>query len=1092
MPNESMTIEIVGDATTMQEGVGTSTPENVVIGPDNNYYQLPSGATPQHLGDFLKRMGGFAQAATENAVAAATPSPETRQTFEDVGKAVLDPVFYGYLLEEGKKWGSEPENALGAAALATNSIWPVGDILGGAADAVTYYKHPEERNWLNFGLTGFGLLPFIPPMFGIIRHEKGPMGGVVLPGGFERKVNDWIGYSPKSEMFSEEMDPITGAPELPSAPTYFEHVIKSTRGEDVDQSVLDKVKEWSHSAYKKYLYERLGTAKDEIREFIDSGKGEQLTSALNIGTENLLTRSAAAAASELKLSKTSSVGIYNTNKDEYLERILEEKVAKTTKGKIYEEAADAAFSAKSGRVTGPKLDENLVKAERRMGAREGVVYDESIEAEVKRKTQKNLARMIFGDNRPLNTRQKEFLDKYYKTATFWSDTETVWRPGRYATMRGDNRIDVYGIHSEEVPYYVGAKIAEGLYWAVKDGTVKSNQLNKLSVAQALEVSNAALEKRLLKKFESADLIKKNVLEHNKKIGTIKTYPPVKDSPTGTGWYKYTKGMSQEDVRTGLSVDTQGAVRVDKEHVVYGKEAVRAAGEDQKLTGDICVGQCDYDNTERIPMRDLATLEYNKNSRGETDNLYAQGVYIGKHEIYSLRDLDSGQANAVLEIDLEQNKGAVKQAKGPQNGPIQLQYQTQVIDLLNEVREKYNAVIPTSTYDVDNFRGVVVRTKPVPDDAGILGSGWTQVEADPRNIDWEWGHIPTIRQQIKGDVEKIKEIAVSARSMRNDISKLTDFGRKIESQLNKDIIKAGEIPNHEEVKRLVSIKSSTHKIIQDMVSKIEGAMEHVKFYETETPRSFNGYYKLNEKELEKTYKSLEALKEHPMWQKKKPQADLDLLGAEFASRNQQYAALYNRAEVNNVTLAETVARAAHDLLAENDWDNELRFVDVFKSFLRLQMDFPERQAEQLALRVDALDDWYANLDDYVLQYLDGHRDMDRLNPPRVAPQPPGIPPLPPADNLLNIYQRGEVNNDRVANAIAQGVYNRLGEVAIDVPTIEILEPFLRETIGMPENLAEQLSVLMANLNDAQWVMDLEDEIRDFLNQHRNPDLFNIQF
>ena len=57
---------------------------------------------------------------------------------------------------------SKTQNALDALALGTSPVPLVGDVTGLAADAFSYSTDPESRNWLNYLLTGAGILPFVP------------------------------------------------------------------------------------------------------------------------------------------------------------------------------------------------------------------------------------------------------------------------------------------------------------------------------------------------------------------------------------------------------------------------------------------------------------------------------------------------------------------------------------------------------------------------------------------------------------------------------------------------------------------------------------------------------------------------------------------------------------------------------------------------------------------------------------------------------------------------------------------------------------------------------------------------------------------
>src|SRR5687767_3158774 len=57
-----------------------------------------------------------------------------------------------------------PQQALDLGAGMLGMVPGIGDALGLAADLNRYKNEPESRNWFNFGLTGLGLLPFMPNM----------------------------------------------------------------------------------------------------------------------------------------------------------------------------------------------------------------------------------------------------------------------------------------------------------------------------------------------------------------------------------------------------------------------------------------------------------------------------------------------------------------------------------------------------------------------------------------------------------------------------------------------------------------------------------------------------------------------------------------------------------------------------------------------------------------------------------------------------------------------------------------------------------------------------------------------------------------
>jgi len=63
-------------------------------------------------------------------------------------------------------------NPLDAAAIATMPVPIVGDIAGVLADANMYATRPEERTFLNAGMSLAGLLPFVPIAFAIQQAKK--------------------------------------------------------------------------------------------------------------------------------------------------------------------------------------------------------------------------------------------------------------------------------------------------------------------------------------------------------------------------------------------------------------------------------------------------------------------------------------------------------------------------------------------------------------------------------------------------------------------------------------------------------------------------------------------------------------------------------------------------------------------------------------------------------------------------------------------------------------------------------------------------------------------------------------------------------
>lgn len=64
-------------------------------------------------------------------------------------------------------------NPLDAGALAVSPVPIAGDIAGFANDMRHMVQNPEERTWGNAALAGAGLIPFVPPMAGMVRGVKG-------------------------------------------------------------------------------------------------------------------------------------------------------------------------------------------------------------------------------------------------------------------------------------------------------------------------------------------------------------------------------------------------------------------------------------------------------------------------------------------------------------------------------------------------------------------------------------------------------------------------------------------------------------------------------------------------------------------------------------------------------------------------------------------------------------------------------------------------------------------------------------------------------------------------------------------------------
>lgn len=87
--------------------------------------------------------------------------------------ALLDPEFYSRDLgPSAARYFSDPENSLRALSLAPVPV--LSDVAGLAADALMYKNKPQERNMLNFGLTGLGMLPLFPALAGMTAYHGSP------------------------------------------------------------------------------------------------------------------------------------------------------------------------------------------------------------------------------------------------------------------------------------------------------------------------------------------------------------------------------------------------------------------------------------------------------------------------------------------------------------------------------------------------------------------------------------------------------------------------------------------------------------------------------------------------------------------------------------------------------------------------------------------------------------------------------------------------------------------------------------------------------------------------------------------------------
>lgn len=69
-------------------------------------------------------------------------------------------------LKTARRWAAK--NPYDAGALALSPVPVVGDIAGIANDVRTFSRDPESRTPLNYGLSAFGALPFVPSAAGVL------------------------------------------------------------------------------------------------------------------------------------------------------------------------------------------------------------------------------------------------------------------------------------------------------------------------------------------------------------------------------------------------------------------------------------------------------------------------------------------------------------------------------------------------------------------------------------------------------------------------------------------------------------------------------------------------------------------------------------------------------------------------------------------------------------------------------------------------------------------------------------------------------------------------------------------------------------
>ncbi len=134
--------------------------------------------------------------------------------------------------------------ALDAAALGAAPIPVAGDLAGLGVDAYRYATQPESRNWMNYGLSAVGALPFVPPL------------------GTVRRVGGWFGRLQPDDL------PLTGADRgaLLGTPT-----AKTKPGKIVEAAISQgRLPETAREEAVAFLAERKARAA-ERKSFVDQG-----------------------------------------------------------------------------------------------------------------------------------------------------------------------------------------------------------------------------------------------------------------------------------------------------------------------------------------------------------------------------------------------------------------------------------------------------------------------------------------------------------------------------------------------------------------------------------------------------------------------------------------------------------------------------------------------------------------------------------------------------------------------------------------------------------------------------------------------------
>ena len=88
-----------------------------------------------------------------------------------------EPVYVNPLKKYARGAGEwVKKNPLDAAALAFSPVPVLGDIAGAANDIRHFATEPESRTWGNAGLSLLGLAPGVPPVMGMVKKSKDPIG----------------------------------------------------------------------------------------------------------------------------------------------------------------------------------------------------------------------------------------------------------------------------------------------------------------------------------------------------------------------------------------------------------------------------------------------------------------------------------------------------------------------------------------------------------------------------------------------------------------------------------------------------------------------------------------------------------------------------------------------------------------------------------------------------------------------------------------------------------------------------------------------------------------------------------------------------